>query len=139
LIFSEDQLHRFNFLRHGLTREGKGAGSTENLVNLFWSVMEAADRKNRGGDSYWSRALKQLLRNAIDLLAIATGDVSLPDFYSIITSAPNTLQEASDDFWKSESERYRMLLRAAERADRIGKKADLEITYTCAQRAIAAA
>lgn len=129
IIFSEDEPHRFNFLRYELTREGKGAGSTENLVNLFWSVMEAAERKNRGGDAFWSRALKQLLRNSIDLLQIATGDIDLTTLYTIITSAPGSSQQAADEFWRDESICYRMLLKAGERAAEIGRKEDFDITY----------
>ncbi len=93
LIFDETAKLRFNFLRYELTRPGAGAGQTENLVNLFSSVLEASERKQGqagGNDAYWQRALKQLLRNAIDLAVIAADDVDLPGLYRIITSAPRT-------------------------------------------------
>ncbi|RYG29513.1 hypothetical protein EON81_26545 [bacterium] len=102
LVFSQDSHHRFNFLNYEKSRDGKGAGNTENLVNLFWSVLEVADRRSGGGSeaSYWGRALKQLLRNAIDLLVIATGQIDLSYLYRIITSAPNSPAQAVDDEWK---------------------------------------
>jgi hypothetical protein len=82
---------QFSQLR--IEREGAGAGQTENLVNLFCSVLEASERRHGqggGSDSYWQRTLKQLLRNAIDLAVIALDEVSLPFLYRIITSAPRT-------------------------------------------------
>lgn len=111
LIFSQDSHHRFNFLNYEKSRDGKGAGNTENLVNLFWSVMEVADRRSGGGSeaSYWGRALKQLLRNAIDLLVIATGQIDLSYLYRIITSAPNSPVQAVDDEWKENSDCYALI------------------------------
>jgi hypothetical protein len=49
LIVGPDSPHRFNFLRYELKRPGTGAGHTENLVNLFCSVLEAAERKQGQG------------------------------------------------------------------------------------------
>jgi hypothetical protein len=97
---------RFNFLSYELKREGAGAGQTENLVNLFCSVLEASERRHGGGggsDSYWQRTLKQLLRNAIDLAVIALAEVSLPFLYRIITSAPRTPEEAANAEWRKDS------------------------------------
>ncbi len=135
LIFGEGQPFRFNFLKYERTREGKGAGNTENLTNLFMSIMEAADRKNRGGgDSYWTRAVQQLLRNAFDLLIIATGNeaeryFNLLNIYKIITSAPSTTQELESASWQQYSTCYKMLQFAKARAGEIGRQADFEITY----------
>ncbi len=103
LIVGPDTPHRFNFLRYELKRPGTGAGHTENLVNLFCSVLEAAERKQgQGGgqDAYWQRTLKQLLRNAIDLAVIAMDDIDLPALYRIITSAPRSTDEAENPDWQ---------------------------------------
>lgn len=105
LIVDETAGHRFNFLGYELNRPGLGAGQTENLVNLFCSVLEAAERRSGGGggnESYWQRTLKQLLRNAIDLAVIATGDLDLPKLYRIITTAPRSPAEAESDEWKND-------------------------------------
>jgi hypothetical protein len=56
LIVGEDAPYRFNFLRYELQRPGAGAGHTENLVNLFCTVLETAERsKGSSGtsDAYW--------------------------------------------------------------------------------------
>ena len=57
LIVDEGAKHRFNFLGYELNRKGAGAGHTENLVNLFASVLEASERKHGqggGNDAYWA-------------------------------------------------------------------------------------
>jgi len=94
LIFDESGEWRFPFLQYEVEREGKGAGYTENLVRLFATVNEAIERsKGGGGDPYWTRAMQQLLRNAIDLCMLATGEVSLPLINDIILSAPNSPEQ----------------------------------------------
>src|ERR1700728_69768 len=103
---------RFNFLSYELKRAGAGAGQTENLVNLFCSVLEASERRHGqggGGDSYWQRTLKQLLRNSIDLAVIAIGDVSLPSLYRIITSGPRSPEEATDEEWRKDSDCFGLI------------------------------
>lgn len=80
----------FNFLQYELAREGIGAGQTENLVNLLAVVTEIAEgRADGGGESrFWERASRQLLRNALDLLALGKGKVSLDDLARLIAEAP---------------------------------------------------
>ena len=90
-----EKLH-FNFLKYAYEREKGGAGRTENLVNLFCSVLEVGEKKGGGGgggnDAYWQRTLKQLLRNAIDLSIFSLGEVNLEALHGIIYNAPATLE-----------------------------------------------
>ena len=121
LIFGPEGNHRFNFLSYELSREGRGAGHVENLVNLFCAVLEAGDRRSGSGgnsDPYWQRALKQLLRNAIGLMVIATGKVDLPALYRIITSAPVNREQAEDTAWRKESLCYALIQKANEGASK---------------------
>jgi hypothetical protein len=133
MIFEPGGPYRFNFLRYELKRPGAGAGHTENLVNLFCSVLEAAERKQgQGGsgsnDAYWQRTLKQLLRNAIDLAVLAVNDVSLPALYRIITSAPRTAQEAADPKWRQGSDCFLLISAVEERFPPTPNKPDAEKT-----------
>ncbi len=131
LIVDEHAKWRFNFLSYELNRSGAGAGHTENLVNLFTSVLEASERKHGqggGSDSYWQRTLKQLLRNAIDLAVIAADDLDLPSLYRIITSAPRSVAEAEDEKWQSDSVCCQLLEVAKEKAAAKNREADLELT-----------
>lgn len=133
LIVEPGAPHQFNFLRYELKRPGTGAGHTENLVNLFCSVLEAAERKQGqsgggGNDSYWQRTLKQLLRNSIDLAILALDDVSLPSLYRIITSAPRSAQEAADKNWQDSSVCFALIETAEARAEEKKRKTDFELT-----------
>jgi TraM recognition site of TraD and TraG len=129
IVFSPDSGLGFNFLKYELQRTGRGAGHTESLVNLFCAVMEVADRgKSGANDGYWMRACKQLLRNAIDLMVIATGDVNLSSLYRIITTAPSSLVETKDPEWQNDSICYALIEVAEERSKEIGKVEDYEIT-----------
>lgn len=121
--------HRFNFLQYELKRPGAGAGHTESLVQLFCSVLEAAERKQGqgGNDAYWQRTLKQLLRNSIDLAVMATDDVDLPSLYRIITSAPRTPEEAESEKWRKQSACFTLLEVAAGRV-KPDRMPDLELT-----------
>lgn len=131
LIVEPGGPHRFNFLRYELKRPGAGAGHTENLVNLFCSVLEAAERRSGqggGNDAYWQRTLKQLLRNAIDLAVLALDDVDLPSLYRIITSAPRSPEEATQPEWQQQSACFALLEVAAGKVSDPGRKSDLELT-----------
>ena len=121
----------FNFLRYELERPGAGAGHTENLVNLFCSVLEASERKGGGGggnDKYWERTLRQLLRNAIDLSILGRGKVDLPSLYRIVTSAPRSLAELKDEVWKTESACNVCIELAEKNAPTLGRQNDFELT-----------
>jgi type IV secretory pathway TraG/TraD family ATPase VirD4 len=131
LIVEPGGPYRFNFLRYELRRSGSGAGHTENLVNLFCSVLEAAERKQGqgGGDAYWQRTLKQLLRNSIDLAIMALDDVELPSLYRIITSAPRSAEEAGSAEWRSNSACFALIEVAEGRVKSNPKRAgDFELT-----------
>jgi hypothetical protein len=131
LIVDEEAKHCFNFLRYELKRPGAGAGHTENLVNLFCSVLEASERRHGqggGNDAYWQRTLKQLLRNAIDLAVLAADDLDLPSLYRIITSAPRTPAEAEDAGWRDKSVCSRLIEVAEARAKEKNREADFELT-----------
>src|SRR5207247_381588 len=67
------QRYRFNFLNYEFSRPGAGAGLTENLVRLFTTVLEVAERHRgqSGAQDFWQRTTKQLLRNSLDLVTIA--------------------------------------------------------------------
>ena len=105
IIFGPNRPHRFNFLNYELSRPGAGAGHTENLVQLFSTVMEVAERKRGqgGNQDFWERVTKQLLRNCIDLVAIARGQLMLQDIYNAIISAPSSPEEFLSDAWRKSS------------------------------------
>ena len=93
IFFSPTEPWRFNFLDWELHRSGRGAGLTENLVNLFAEVLQVAERQTGGGgredEGYWRRASRQMVRNCIDLLMLGPETVSVPDLYRLVVSLPS--------------------------------------------------
>lgn len=92
----------FNFLDYELKANG---GNVENAVHLFSRALEVGGRSRQGGhsDPFWEDALKQLLRNAIALVSMASNTVSLMDLHELVQSAPRSPEEASGPEWLATS------------------------------------
>lgn len=104
VVFNPQNHTGFNFLEYEASRTGQGAGITENLVTLFTTVVEVAERGNKAdGEAFWMRSLKHLLRNAVDLLLLSGEGLSLPKLYKLIQSAPNSPQELNSRQWQDSS------------------------------------
>ncbi len=135
IVFGVNQPHRLNFLDYERARceqRTGGAGITENLVAIFGEVLEVADRDGGGGgvsqDPFWARALRQLLRNAIDLAVLANGTVALADIADVILSAPTHPDDLGDPAWVANSRCCLWLMRARDRRLTESERHDLDIT-----------
>lgn len=132
VVFGPADVHRFNFLDHELNRAGTGAGLTENIVNLFSTVLEVAERNSTSGggredEGYWKRANRQLCRNVVDLLALATGRITIPDLYRLVVSAPISREQIRSDEWKAGSFCFHCLGEADKREKTPRQQSDFEI------------
>jgi len=136
LIVGPGRNTRFDFLDYELKRATTGAGLTENVVNLFTAVIEAVNNEAGGGaglqDAFWDRALRQLLRNAVDLLVLAEGRVNLRALSRLIASAPQHPDQIHEPAWQQRSDCYKALEAASARygapeADPV-RRGDLEVT-----------
>ncbi len=135
IVFGPNQPWRFNFLAYELQRPGAGAGLTENLVALFTTVLEMAERGGGSGgtggggsdEGYWRRANRQLCRNAVDLLVLATGSVSIPDLYRLVVSAPTSAESVASPAWRAASFCFRCLAAADQRQKTATQLRDLEL------------
>lgn len=129
IIVSPETGFKFNFLDYEMNRPGSGGGLTENLVNLFYNILEIAEQKGGGsGDPYWERAVKQMLRNTIDLISIAKGTISVMDMYEVITSAPLNFDEVQDRQWQDSSYCFELIKTAEHTPKSESKKRDLDFT-----------
>lgn len=116
-IFKPGGEYRFNFLDYEMRRPGEGAGDTENLVSLFWHVMETT-RQGRGQEQpFWEDTTKQLLRNAIDIIANATGGLQLDNIRELIKSAPQNPEQVESIEWLESSFCMRSIREAFKRTD----------------------
>src|ERR1051325_303521 len=105
IVFAPSGPWRFNFLDYELRRPGAGAGLTENLVAIFCTLLETAERQRgqRPTQDFWERTTKQLLRNCFDLLAIARGHIVLHEVYDLIVSAAQSPEETASEAWQRTS------------------------------------
>ncbi|MBX3395548.1 MAG: TraM recognition domain-containing protein [Phycisphaerae bacterium] len=120
IVVGPDAARRFNFLDHELTRKGAGAGLTENLVALFSNIMEIRERNSTAGGgredgNFWKQAGLKCLRNAIDLVSLATGTVSVPDLVNTCLSAPISAAQIRDQDWQEKSYCFKCLKDADQR------------------------
>lgn len=129
---------RFNPLSHELQRAGEGAGLTENIVRLLTTILEAGEHQNanggqRDGEAYWRQAALQLNRNAVDLLSLARGEITVHDLYRVIISAPQSVAEFTSKEWQASSFCFACLKEADARVKSPRQSSDFEMVadYFC--------
>lgn len=109
IIFSPTEPWRFNPIEYSYRKANSGH-ITENIVNLFASLAEVLDRgAGVNAPDYWSRAMNQLCRNAVDLASIARGIPTLELISLIIATAPQSPEEARSDAWQRSSACYKLI------------------------------
>lgn len=88
---------RFNILDYEMNRQD-GGGQTRNIVNLFMNIHQMGDQNARKGgeDRFWDSALKRLLTNIVDLLALSQQTMTVTNMYRVIQSAPSDEQFQND-------------------------------------------
>jgi NAD(P)-dependent dehydrogenase (short-subunit alcohol dehydrogenase family) len=118
VMFGARESGGFNFMRYESLRSGAGAGLTENLVNLFMEVASigAGNAGARGGDPFWERAMRSLVRNCADVLLMAGEAASLHAMFDVIRSAPGDPAQLASREWQSRSACWRHLETARDRA-----------------------
>ncbi len=107
--------HSLNFLNYEMQRPGKGAGLTENIVQLLMTAAEISGGSAGGDNDYWMKATKQLIRNTVDLCKLARNQATLDLINTCIQSAPRNKTEAADPRWQQTSLCAQMLKEATAR------------------------
>ena len=118
IIFGADQPHRFNFLTYEQTRQSRGGGQVENLVELLMKATEFAEgRPSLAGEAdFWERASREMLRAAISILTLAQEPLSLEAIKKVITEAPQSIEEAESEQWQQSSYCAQMIAKGQENA-----------------------
>jgi hypothetical protein len=92
---------RFNFLGYQAGLPDDQGGSTEDVVDLFHSIIEA---KNKGkppvSDRYWEDAATQIARNAVRIFRGAKAQFTLDALREFMIEAPNDKEEAETGQWQ---------------------------------------
>jgi hypothetical protein len=131
VVFSPEESWRFNVLDYELNRLGRGTGLTDTVVNLLYVIVEMGDRNGghsggHGDDQFWRLTARQLARNAIDILALATGTISIASLLELIISAPNSAEEAASEAWQRNSFCFQCITRADARQKSAAQWQDLK-------------
>ena len=134
VIFGVGSPYTFNFMNWEATRSGPGGGLTMNIVAMLDEIASAlpgASTGNGGGDNqFFADAQHHMCMNAVDLCVFAGLPVTLPLLHLIVTSAPQTPEEAADPKWM-ESSACAAILRESDLATvnaSSAVRADFEVT-----------
>jgi len=76
------------------------------VIRFGENALEVIDRDSGSKgkeEAYWRNTLKQLLRNAIDLVSIGRGTVTLEALARVIDSAPLSEEQSFDPGWRERS------------------------------------
>ncbi|WP_437185275.1 type IV secretory system conjugative DNA transfer family protein [Planctomicrobium sp. SH668] len=131
IVFGINEPWRYNPIDAELQRQDAGAGLTENIVALLSTLLEVCERSSgqdgRDDSGYWKRTNRQLMRNTIDLLAMATGRLSVEDLYRVVVSAAGSPEQVRSPEWRESSFCFQCLQQADCPANRDHKSHDLNI------------
>jgi len=106
IVFNPQEKWRYNFIDAELNRSKHlGGGLTENIVELLTTVTSLAEGAKGidSGDKFWDRSMRVLLRNAIEIITIAKGRITLEDICRFVLEAPQSLEQLSDEQWRQSS------------------------------------
>jgi len=123
--------YRFDPLAFELSQQGPGGRHTENLVQLFMTLMDLGEQNGGGGgkesEPYWRKAVLQLLRNLVDLVILATGGLAVSDMYRVAASVATSLDQVKSTEWRSRSACFKCLIEAEKRPKSESQQRDFEL------------
>lgn len=109
---------KLNFMRYEANRAGRGGGLTENIVRLFITLLEAGEAgESKASERFWDRAVKALLRNAVDSILLGSEPLHIANILRLIASAPLSPQQLQDPQWQARSCVLQCLEKAHQRKD----------------------
>lgn len=116
LVVLDGKVPILNFLAYELARQGvHGLNSViECLMRVLEATRNASPSPGRSGERFWEDSTRQLLRNTIPILYLATGTVTIPDIVRFVRSAPADAAQARSAEWKAGAFMYQVFLKAAE-------------------------
>lgn len=89
VVLAPGRKERFNFLEYLSQQKIDGRPITENIVDVFNTVIRAEERKqSQSDDSFWEHALTVLIGMLVDLTIIAYGKTTLDLLYNIVQTLP---------------------------------------------------
>ena len=120
IIVSPGNKWRCNLIRYVLMRPGITGSRVEAVVSLLMTIVEAAERGDRGAvqeQAFWRRSLRQILRDGVQICIAARGEVTMTMLHEVISSAPRSPAEVHNPEWQKNSLCYRLIEEAEVKAD----------------------
>lgn len=139
LVFGPNEALRYNPLDAELQRRDAAAGLTETIVALLSTLVEISERNSGQGErdesGYWKRTNLQLMRNAVELLVLAKGRITVPELYRLVISAPTSYAQLHSDDWQRGSFCWECLVEADRKPKTPRQRADYELVadYVCVE------
>lgn len=118
---------RCNFLNYEFEAQEQTGALTQSLVNLFSLAVGAGEERRSSSEPYWDDTFRQLLTNAIDLVAMAKRKVSLRDIIEVILTAPQSHSDSHSKSWQ-DSFCWKCMEEAQERERDPARREDLRQT-----------
>jgi hypothetical protein len=104
IIFNAGSDHCFDPLHHEWTRDGRGAGDLESIIDLFTTLVSIGSKDaSHGHDPFWERGNEQLMRNVIKLLDLAGERISIASIDRVIKSLPTRPEQYEEQAWQKDS------------------------------------
>ncbi|MEZ4682071.1 MAG: type IV secretory system conjugative DNA transfer family protein [Caldilineaceae bacterium] len=126
-----DHQWKFNFIDDQLQRATMlGGGLTENLVELLTTVTTLVEGVSGmdTGDKFWGRAMKTMLRCAIDILTLANDTLTLVDLHRFISEAPQSVAQVADESWQQSSFMARCISKAQAKPKTAQQEHDFDVS-----------
>ncbi len=105
IVFGDEHKMQFNFLNYELFRPN-GGGQTENIVELFLTMLEAVNNQQGGegaGNAFWQNQAKLFLTHMFNLLIASTGSLTIDDMTRFLASLPRSIAQMQNDNFKRNS------------------------------------
>ncbi len=126
VIFGAKEPQRFNLLEYEWAHAGDGAGHSRNMLELFLTLAEIADRKGSkhagSNETYWQNELKKLVGNAIEILRLAVHPITFQSIYDVVITAPQTEEECTTAAFQKSSFCFEIGKLASKRLNARNKK-----------------
>lgn len=111
----------FNFLDYQASLPDDAGGSTENVVELLFTILDAASgttRKADGQGAFWANTARQLLRNLVRIVRASGERLTLDLVRQFLVESPQSPEEVQAGTWRSKATFGRLLVAVEQR--RIG-------------------
>ncbi|MBL4623554.1 MAG: TraM recognition domain-containing protein [Flavobacteriales bacterium] len=134
VIFKPDNPYYYDFMEKEARRNN--GSDTETMVGLFMLIIEIANGGSiQSKETYWLLALRQMLRNTIDILKCAGEVISVEAKYRFIVTAPTSISRLGSGDWQKESYCFKCLNKATDNFEARGDSKevhfeDFDIAFT---------